>query len=123
MQLRRVSDNMILASSVHTAQTFGARFRGLMARAALADGCALLLDPCRSIHTCFMRFDIDVIFLNRDNVVTGMSCHVKPWKLRLAPRGTRKVIEMSAGSVAHKAIKVKDQLVLAEAIHLSDNTS
>jgi uncharacterized membrane protein (UPF0127 family) len=59
-----------------------------------------------------MRFAIDVVYLDRHHVVTGVSCHVKPWCFRMAPEGTQIVVEMCAGLIAAKQIRVKDQLYI-----------
>lgn len=112
MQLKRYSDDLVLAQSLFKANTFISRLRGLMAKPGLAPGSALLLDPCKSIHTCFMRFNLDVIFLDKHHTVTGVKSNVAPWKFCIAPSGTRKVIEMQAGAIAEHAIETADQLIM-----------
>ena len=120
-QLKRASDNAILAESIVSASSFGARFLGLMGKAELSASTAFLLDPCTSIHTCFMRFSIDIVFLDQQQVVLGVSCLVRPWRVRLAPAGTCKVIELLAGTIAEKNIQIGDQLTMEIAPCLNEN--
>jgi uncharacterized membrane protein (UPF0127 family) len=75
------------------------RLVGLMGRASLPPGHALLLDPCASIHTCFMRFAIDVAFLDEENRVVRMVRQLAPWRLAGA-RGSRKCVEMAGGALS-----------------------
>ena len=79
------------------------RFLGLMGLEGMAQGRGLLLERCSSIHMCFMRFPIDVIWLakpDREGMrkVTGVSRDVKPWRTAFGPRGTDACIEMAAGT-------------------------
>jgi uncharacterized membrane protein (UPF0127 family) len=113
LQLKRYSDDLVLAHTLINANTFLSRLRGLMGKPELPSGTALLLDPCQSIHTCFMRFHLDVIFLDKRHTVTGVKSNVRPWKFCIAPSGTEKVIEMQAGSIADHAISTSDQLIMS----------
>lgn len=64
---------------IKTADTFFARFRGLMLRKRLPAGHGLLIAPCNSIHMCFMRFAIDAIFIDKDYRVLKIARNVRPW--------------------------------------------
>lgn len=81
---------------IEIADTFFRRFRGLMLRAFLHSGSGILLSPCSRIHTCFMRFSIDVLYLNDEYTVLAKET-LKPWKLGLRIKGTKKVLEGSSG--------------------------
>lgn len=85
------------------------RFWGLMGRRALADGQALLIDPCSSVHTMFMRFPIDVIYLDRENRVVKIADGLKPYRASLGG-GARRVLEMPLGAAAASGLAVGDQL-------------
>jgi uncharacterized membrane protein (UPF0127 family) len=69
----------IMQLQIETADTFFARFRGLMLRKRLPAGHGLLIVPCNSIHMCFMRFAIDAIFIDKDYRVLKVARNVKPW--------------------------------------------
>jgi uncharacterized membrane protein (UPF0127 family) len=84
---------------------------GLVGKKTLPDGEALLIRPCWSIHTWFMRFALDVIFLDRENRVVKASLNMGPWRMAAA-RGAHSVIEMKAGSLAEGDLQPGDQLIL-----------
>ena len=64
---------------VEVADSFCTRLRGLMGRKSLPAGKGLLIAPCSSIHMCFMRFAIDVIYIDQDYRVLKMVYGLKPW--------------------------------------------
>jgi uncharacterized membrane protein (UPF0127 family) len=83
--------------------------RGLMGRRSLPAGEGLLLKPAPSIHTAFMRFSIDVIFLDRDLQVVRLVDGLPPWRAASA-RAARTVLELAAGEIARREIQVGDKL-------------
>jgi len=93
------------------ANTFWRRLVGLLARPSLGLDEGLLITPCASIHTLGMRFTIDLVFLDRDNKVLGFSTGVKPNRVRMAPRGTRSVLEVAEGNVIRTGIHLDDVLI------------
>ena len=64
---------------VEIAETFLSRLRGLMGRRRLEEGHGLLLAPCNSIHMLFMRFAIDVVYLDKDFYIKKIARNVLPW--------------------------------------------
>jgi len=97
---------------VRLANTFLARLAGLMFRARLRPEEGLLLSPCRSVHTSFMRFPIDVVFLDHDFQVVGVVEGLPPWRLAGGFAGTHHVLELGAGRVQSLAIRRGDYLCL-----------
>jgi uncharacterized protein len=93
------------------ADTMWTRLRGLMGRRGLEPGEGLLLRPSGSVHTCFMRFAIDVVFLDRELRVLAVSPAVRPWRLCLQ-RGARAVLELPAGDAERVGISPGDQLTI-----------
>lgn len=71
---------------------------GLLIRPPLQPGEGLWLHPCGSIHTWGMRYPIDALFLDADLVILKAASAIGPWRVELAPRGTRSVIELPAGA-------------------------
>lgn len=90
-------DSGPVADRVALADNFFTRFRGLMLRKALAPDEGLLLKNCSAIHCCFMRFPIDVVYLNGDMQVVAVET-VKPWRLGGIHPGAKHVLELEAGS-------------------------
>jgi uncharacterized membrane protein (UPF0127 family) len=86
------------------------RLRGLLGREALPAGEGLLLHPAPSIHTAFMRFPIDVVFLDRESVVVRVIDRLPPWRAAKAQRA-RSVLELPAGECARRGVHVGDWLV------------
>lgn len=95
------------------ADSFLTRLRGLLGRRELPPDEGLLINPCSSIHTWFMRFPIDVVFLDRDLRVVRLAADVRPWRLRWG-RGARQVLELAAGEAAERRIEVGDRLTLED---------
>jgi uncharacterized membrane protein (UPF0127 family) len=72
----------------------------LLRHRQLADQEGLLLVPGGTVHTFGMRFEIDVVFLNRQMRVIGLAEHVAPWRVVSAPKETARVAELAAGRIA-----------------------
>ena len=89
-----------------------ARMRGLLGRAALPAGEGILLRPAGSVHTFFMRFPIDVVFLDRNETVVGIEPSLPPWKTA-GRRGAKTVVELAAGECARRGVQVGDRLTPA----------
>jgi uncharacterized membrane protein (UPF0127 family) len=85
--------------------------KGLLGRSGLASNEGLLIRPASSIHTFFMGFPIDVVFLDRDLVVRKIAADVKPWRLAFA-RHSRNVLELASGEAARRGIAAGQQLTV-----------
>jgi uncharacterized protein len=81
MKIINNSDKTVIAANCVLADTLLKRLKGLMGRESFAEDDGLLIRPCNSIHTFFMRFSIDVIFLDSKNMVVGLCPGIKPFKL------------------------------------------
>lgn len=79
----------------------------------MAPGEGLLIRPAGAVHTCFMRFAIDVVFLDRQLRVLGVSPGLRPWRLS-ARRGARVVLELAAGESERRGLRAGDRLRFAE---------
>ena len=90
-----------------------ARMRGLLGRKELPGGEGILLRPAGSVHTFFMRFPIDVVFLDRELRVVAIAADVPPWRTRGA-RGAKAVVELPAGEASRRSLAEGDTVVLSE---------
>jgi len=89
----------LLTQRLEVAQSWWARFRGLMLQRELPAGTGLLIEPCASIHMMFMRFSIDAVFYDREHRVTKVARRVHPWVgLSVGGRGAYGVVELPAGA-------------------------
>ena len=91
------------------ANAFVARFRGLMLTAALEPGTGLLFPRTSSVHTHFMRYPIDVVFLDADGRVVSIRPALRPWRFA-SSRGSSSVLELAAGEAARLELAEGDVL-------------
>ncbi len=89
------------------------RRTGLLKQNSLAEGCGLWINPCEAIHTFFMRFAIDVIFLDRLNRVLKVSAELRPWRMS-ACLVAKSVLELPAGTAARTMTVAGDQLAFEQ---------
>ena len=108
VELRQIDGRLVCRARV--AASFAARLRGLMGVAALPAGTGLLLPRTSSVHTHFMRFPIDVVFLDDGLQVRSIRPALRPWRLAAA-RGASSVLELPAGECARLGLVVGDVLV------------
>lgn len=97
-----------VAAAVRTADGIWGSFVGLMFQAGLPEGHGLLFRPARGIHTHFMRFPIDLVFLDRSNRVTKTREAMVPWRFDFT--NAAGVIEMNAGEARAMDIQPGDHL-------------
>lgn len=111
LTLRR-EDGRVVCESVRVADTTTRRLRGLLGRRSLPSGQGMLLRPAFSIHTWFMRFPIDVVFLDPEQVVIKIDASVRPFKTSSC-RGAREVVELTAGECERRGLGLGDRVAWA----------
>lgn len=99
----------VLVRSVEFADSIMTRFCGLMFRKSLPAEGGLWLSPCSSIHMMFMRFTIDVVWLDNDSKVLKTSAGVLPWIGMASCYGAKVALELPAGRA--QSVQVGDQLI------------
>lgn len=92
------------------ANTFWLRLRGLLGAAPLQPGEGLILAGEKSIHTLFMGFPIDVVYIDKDCKVIRLDINMVPYRLGAFVAQSAYVLEMPVGTIAQTATKVGDQL-------------
>ena len=102
---------------VLVATTHAERMRGLLGRASLPIDHAMLLSPCRAIHTWGMQFAIDVVFLDADNRVTRTVAGVKPWRWVWGSLRTKATLEFSAGWLARSLLAPGDAIAFSAEVN------
>jgi uncharacterized protein len=103
-----------LAQHVEVAVTRRARRKGLLGREGLGASCALVLAPCAAIHTMFMRFDIDAVFVDDDGRAVKVVRNLVPWRIAANP-SAHAVVEFPAGTLRDADVTVGDRLYLRAA--------
>ena len=104
----------VLAVRVERAVRMRDRLRGLLGRSSLPEGNALAIEPCNSIHTFFMKFAVDAVFLDRrGRVVRALS--LRPWRATRVYPGAAQVVELPAGTLARTGTREGDELAFEPA--------
>jgi uncharacterized membrane protein (UPF0127 family) len=109
--LQEVGSGRMLATHLNGAFDSATRKKGLLGREGLASGEGLVIAPCGGVHTFFMRFAIDVLFVARDGRVVKVRPAVKPWRLTFALRAFC-AIELPAGVATTSGVRAGDRLAL-----------
>jgi uncharacterized membrane protein (UPF0127 family) len=104
-------DGEALCDQCELADTPLRRLRGLLGRDTLGRGEGLFLRPAPAIHTCFMRFPIDAVFLDRELRVVAISEAVRPWRFARG-KGAHSVVELAAGECRRLGLSTGEQLEL-----------
>lgn len=105
MIVKHLKSNKILGSNIKYANTFSSRLIGLMFRKSMDDLDGLILEPGNSVHNCFVRFPIDVIFLTKENEIVKIVRNFKPWRFTRIYFKSRRVLELPAGTVTDDIAK------------------
>ena len=100
MKVINKTKNTVLAEEAIVADRLYSRMKGLLGKENLPKGQAFILRPCNSIHTFFMQFPIDVIFVDRDNKIIKAISGLKPWRLSSVYLLAQSCIELPAGTIA-----------------------
>jgi uncharacterized protein len=112
---RNLDTGSIVADRVSIATSRLDRAVGLIRRSRLEPGEGLLIAPCRGVHTCWMRFAIDLVALDASGRVVDAVTALRPWRVRLPRRGAVKVLELPAGSLARSNTREGQRITLEPA--------
>jgi len=109
--IRITFNGATVADQCAVADGFISRLVGLIGRKSFERGQGLLLQPCSSIHTCWMSIPIDAVYLGRNSKVLGVDHNLKPWRIGKLMFGVQRVLEIPAGTVESLGFRVGDFLV------------
>jgi uncharacterized membrane protein (UPF0127 family) len=112
MKIINKSNDTILAENVILANTPFKRMKGLLGKKEFSKGQALILRPCNSIHTFFMYFPIDILFVNRNNKVVKAVSSLKPFRLSGIYLNSAFAIELPSGIILSTKTQENDTLLL-----------
>ena len=121
LTLRR-GDGRVVCESVGVADSTFRRMRGLLGRGSLPADEGVVLRPAWSIHTAFMRFPIDVVFIDPEQVVIRIQPSLRPFKTASC-RGAREVVELAAGECDRRELEVGDRIAWASRSEAADGLS
>lgn len=104
-----------LASNLQIADTLLSRTKGLLGRKSFTRGEGLWIKRCNSIHTVFMNFPIDAVFVDDDLKVVSVYHHLKPWRITRLHLRASSVFELPAGTVEScGGLRVGEQLLVRD---------
>jgi uncharacterized protein len=115
--LTNARSRQVIARDVELALTRRARRQGLLSRDSLAPESALVLAPCFMVHTAFMRFPIDLVFVDRRGYVRHLVPRLPPWRMAACARAYA-TIELAAGALEHVDVAVGDRLCLGASMSM-----
>ncbi len=99
----------ILCEELKIADDFFSRLIGLMFKNKMVGFDGLLIKQCNSIHTFFMRYALDIVFLNKEMKVVKVIENIKPWRMTLMYFKSSQVLELKGGTLNNR-LKKEDQL-------------
>lgn len=111
-RVRNVTRGTSIGDAIDTAGTSAERRTGLLKRDRLEDGTGLWIVPCEAVHTFFMKFAIDLIYLDRKRRVRGMVRGLRPWRLSMC-LPAHSVLELPPGTIDRTQTQKGDQVELA----------
>lgn len=112
MQLVNSTNGALLADHIEVATSFKKRLKGLIGRPGFNHGEAFILLPCNSIHTCFMNFSIDVLFVDKEAVVLQALENMRPFRFSPVISRSYMVVELPAGRLATTGTEAGQRLQL-----------
>ena len=99
-----------LAGHLRVADTHWTRFWGLQFTRSLPEGDGLWIKPCRQVHMFWMRYPIDVVFLDDEAQVVALAPQLRPWRISPLVKPATSVIELPAGSIARTGLAIGARL-------------
>lgn len=112
VEIRRAHDSALVASRCVIAETLSSRMIGLLGRRRLGEGEALWIRPCNSVHTWFMRFAVDVVFLGAKGEVLALAPNLSSFRARVC-WPSKSVLELPAGTIDALGLVPGDRLLFA----------
>jgi uncharacterized membrane protein (UPF0127 family) len=114
LQVTNVTRGTVLATRLEAAHTGPSRRKGLLGRDCLEHGEGLWIAPCESVHTFFMRFPIDLVYLDRERRIKKARSAVGPWRLS-ACLSAHSILELPAGTIRETQTERGDTLEIVAA--------
>lgn len=110
IKLINTSSGQVIGDKIVYANGIYKRFIGLMGKKNLEKNEGIFLTPCNSIHMMFMKFPIDIIFLDRKNKIIHITENIQPWKISKVIFKAQSVLEVPIGTVKETKSKIGDSL-------------
>jgi uncharacterized membrane protein (UPF0127 family) len=112
-KVRNVTRGTSIGDGVETAESSAQRRKGLLKHEKLDEGSGLWIIPCEAVHTFFMKFALDLIYIDRRNIVKAVVRNVRPWRFSIC-LPAHSVIELPTGTIDRTSTQKGDQLELLQ---------
>jgi hypothetical protein len=121
LQVKNLTRDTVLATCLEVANTSSKRNKGLLGRECLSSGEGLWIIPCEAVHTFWMRFAIDLVYLDRKKQIRKLVSDVHPWRMS-ACLWAHSVLELPSGTIRNTQTQLGDTLDFL-AVSLPDDSS
>jgi uncharacterized membrane protein (UPF0127 family) len=118
MRVRNLTRNTLIADNAEVASSGANRSKGLLGRKQLEPGGGMWIVPCEAVHTFFMQFSIDLIYIDRKHRVKKVTAQVPPWRIS-GCLSAHSVIELPVGTIRATQTQRGDLLEILESTHES----
>ncbi|MCC0565831.1 DUF192 domain-containing protein [Brevibacillus borstelensis] len=110
MKIWNATKNRMIAQQAKCAGTSVTRMLGLLGRSTLPEGQALIINPCKAVHTWFMRFSIDCLFVDQHGEIVHLMEELQPWRYTPFIKRAAYVIELPAHTIRNTQTEIGDRL-------------
>jgi len=110
-RLRNLTRGTVVGDAIDIADTSAKRRTGLLKHTGLNAGEGLWIVPCESVHTFFMKFALDLVYLDRRHVVRKAVTNVVPWRMSVC-LSAHSIVELPVGAIAASGTVKGDQLAM-----------
>lgn len=104
-------NGITIADRIETAANFKSQLKGLIGRRKFENGSAMIFPGCKQVHTFFMQFPIDILFVNKDRKIIKVVENLLPWKISAYVKDSIDVIELPYHTIFDCRIINGDELV------------
>jgi len=113
MKVINITKDTLIAEDLSIAETLPKRTVGLLGRKEFKKGEALLIKPCQQIHTFFMRFPIDILFLDRKNRIIKAIKNFSPWRISGIYLKAKSCLELPSGAIESTFTQERDEILIS----------
>jgi uncharacterized membrane protein (UPF0127 family) len=114
LHVANVTRGTVLATRLEVADSGPKRNKGLLGRKGLGNGEGLWITPCESVHTFFMQFPIDLVYLDRKNRIKKVCDSVRPWRISVC-FSAHSILELPSGTIRNTRTQAGDTLEFSAA--------
>jgi uncharacterized protein len=112
--IKVLNQDRIIVQKCEIANTFFKRLKGLLGKKDFPENGGLYIPKCNSIHMFFMKFPIDVLFLDQNKKIVFLLEEFSPWKIKATVKKAIATLELPSGTIKKHSLKVGDTLGFIE---------